>query len=50
MRNKKGCGKELTYNYHTGDRIIKVGFMGKCGDKKGFPNGDEIKLCLKCRK
>jgi hypothetical protein len=48
--NNLGCGKELTYEYHSeGSSEIKIGKLGKCGDKKGFPNGDEIKLCKDCQ-
>ena len=48
---RKGCGAEIKYKYsNTPNGEIKEKELGKCGDKKGFPNGDKVFLCDKCKK
>jgi hypothetical protein len=52
-KNTVGCGKEITYKYHTEDNYseTKIGVLGKCGALKGFPNKDwkERILCEECK-
>jgi hypothetical protein len=48
---EKGCGKEITYEYHLENEFSKtrIGSLGKCGDKCGFMNKKTL-LCDDCKK